>query len=202
LIPILDSVEARVLGALIEKEMSTPDYYPLSLNALINACNQKTNRDPVSAYGESDVTPALASLREKRLAIIHTSDRVPKHSHRCYETLDLGRREIALIGVLLLRGPQTAAELKERTQRLHEFEDLDTVELCLKRLSESGLTVLLERQPGQREARWSHLLFGEPQISPAAAPEVTASRDDRLTQLEIEFAQLRAEFEDFKRRFE
>jgi hypothetical protein len=202
LIPTLDSVEARVLGALIEKELSTPDYYPLSLNALVNACNQKTNRDPVSGYAETDVLPALEALRAKRLAIIHTSDRVPKHSHRCYETLDLGRREIALLGALLLRGPQTAAELKERTQRLHPFEDLETVELCLKRLGESGLAVLLERQPGQREARWSHLLFGAPQSAPASPPAISISRDDRLARLESELAQLRADFEDFKRRFE
>jgi hypothetical protein len=201
-IPTLDAVEARVLGALIEKELSTPDYYPLSLNALVNACNQKTNRDPVSGYGESDVLPALESLRAKRLAIMHTGDRVVKHSHRCYETLNFGRREIALLGVLLLRGPQTAGELKERTQRLHSFEDLATVELCLKRLAESGFAVLLEKQPGQREARWSHLMFGEPQATPAAAPGISASLEDRLSKLEMDLDQLRAEFEEFKRRFE
>jgi hypothetical protein len=206
----LDEAELRVFGALIEKELATPDYYPMSLNALVNACNQKTNRDPVTDYGEATVTAALESSRAKGLTTKIIGDRVPKYGHRGYEALNLGRRELALLAVLALRGPQTAAELKERAQRLHEFNDLDTVETCLRKLSEASLTVLLERQPGRREARWAQLLAGEPvipaaasstgSVEPARGSYVGAS--ERLSRIEEELAALRSEFDEFKRRFE
>ena len=204
---ILSESELRVFGVLVEKELATPDYYPMSLNAMVNACNQKTNRDPVTNYDDDTVQHALDSLREKGIGTRILGDRVPKYGHRAYETLNLGRRELALLAVLMLRGPQTSAELKERAQRMHDFDDLDGVELCLKRLAEGGFAVLLARQPGQREARWAHLLAGEP-IIPLHTPmhaevrETAVSREDRIAKLEQEFAALRAEFDDFKKRFE
>jgi len=157
---ILTEPELRVFGVLIEKELTTPDYFPMSLNGLVNACNQKTNREPVTSYDDSIVLSALDSLREKGIGTRILGDRVPKYGHRAYETLNLGRREIALLSVLMLRGPQTLNELKERTQRMHDFDDLDTVELVMRKLAEQGFVLLLQRQPGQREVRWVHLLAG------------------------------------------
>src|SRR5215469_818461 len=130
--PLLDAAQVRVLGALMEKEMATPEYYPLSLNALVNACNQKSNREPVVSYDEATVENALAELRAKGMATrISGESRVPKHGQRFTETYNLGRREAALMCVLLLRGSQTTGELRGRTQRLHEFEDLEGVESTL-----------------------------------------------------------------------
>jgi uncharacterized protein len=207
----LSEPEARVLGSMIEKELATPDYYPLSLNALVNACNQKSNREPVVSYDDSTVLAALDLLRDKRLATVITGgdNRVPKHGHRAYETLDLGRRELALLCVLLLRGPQTIGELKERTGRMYEFDDLESVESALDRLASldtGALTVRLDRQPGMREARWAHLLSGEPPAQPvsaaaAPAPPATHPLTERVERLEAELAALRAEFEAFRREF-
>ena len=134
----LDAVEARVLGCLIEKEITTPEYYPLTLNALINACNQKSNRDPVVTYEEDDVAEALDRLRQKQLITMLTGggNRVPKYGHRLQERLNLGRREVALLCELLVRGPQTVGELKDRAGRMHRFTDSDEVERCLRALSE------------------------------------------------------------------
>jgi uncharacterized protein YceH (UPF0502 family) len=206
---LLTDVEARVLGCLIEKDMSTPEYYPLSLNALVNACNQKSNREPVVHYGEETVRDAVESLRVKQLAWVITGRdmRVPKYSHRAAETLDAGNRELAVLAVLLLRGPQTVAELKERTQRLHEFDDAEAVENCLRRLAgrESGALVRqLARQPGTREPRWAHLLCGEPAPVAAAAPaaEPREPLAERVGRLEEEVRQLRAELADLRRLFE
>ena len=208
----LTDVEVRVLGALIEKEMATPEYYPLSLNALTNACNQKSNREPVVDFEEGTVANALESLRARKLAIVHTGReiRVPKHAHKAYETLNLGNRELAVLCVLMLRGPQTVGELKERTQRLHAFDDLDAVESCLRRLTDRAsdpLAVNLGRQPGWREARWAHLLSGEPRMGApmGQAPAATQSRDslvERVEHLEAEVEGLKQELARFRQQFE
>src|SRR5881227_3456967 len=149
---VLDAVEARVLGALIEKDVTTPDYYPLSLNALVNACNQKNNRDPVMTLDEESVRLALAGLQEKRYAgpAGGADSRVTKYEHRLQEVFNFDRREIAVLGVLLLRGPQTPGELRSRTDRMYRFEALDDVQSTLQRLSERNpaLVSVLPRQPG------------------------------------------------------
>jgi uncharacterized protein len=208
----LDSSEARVLGALMEKEIATPDYYPLSLNALVNACNQKSNREPVVSYDEDTVEVALESLRNKGLALrISGESRVPKHSQRFTEKFNLGRREAALMCVLLLRGHQTPGELRGRTDRLYQFDDLETLENTLTHLAEREFVRKLPRQSGSREARWAHLLCGEVEAiaesdDGVAAHSPTAQPDkgilDKISALEEELAQLRREFDDFRRRFE
>jgi uncharacterized protein YceH (UPF0502 family) len=209
----LNDVEVRVLGALIEKDMATPEYYPLSLNALVNACNQKSNRDPVVSYDEQAVEEAIEALRAKNLAMVTTGGehRVPKHSHRISETLNLGNRELAVLCALMLRGPQTAGELKGRTQRLHEFDDLGGVESCLSRLMErepEPLVVRLPRQPGAREHRYAHLLSGEVQVPeqepPGRSLEATARPDpmlERVARLEAEFDSLKQDLRDLERQF-
>ena len=209
----LDAAEARVLGALMEKEVTTPDYYPLSLNALVNACNQKSNREPVVSYDEDTVETALAGLREKGLGVrISGESRVPKHAQRFTEKFNMGRREAAIICVLLLRGPQTPGELRGRTDRLYPFDDLESVEHTLAHLAEQEFTVKLPRQAGSREARWAHLLSGPVEAteeSADATAEVGPGRSaagpglaERVAALEDQLAELRREFEDFRRRFE
>jgi uncharacterized protein len=212
----LDPAEARVLGSLLEKEIATPEYYPLSLNALVNACNQKSNREPVVSYDEDTVEAALAGLREKGLAVRITGDsRVPKHAQRFTEVLNLGRREAALVCVLLLRGPQTPGELRGRSERLYSFDDIESIESALNRLAEPGLVKKLPRQPGTRESRYAHLLSGdieaagqaeEAQVAHAEAPVAHAEGKyplgERVAALEQELANLRREFDDFRRRFE
>jgi uncharacterized protein YceH (UPF0502 family) len=205
----LDAGETRVLGALLEKEIATPEYYPLSLNALVNACNQKSNRDPVVSYDEDLVESTLESLRAKGLAlrISGRDSRVPKHAQRFTEKFNLGRREAALICVLLLRGPQTVGELRGRAERLYAFDDLEAVEATLHRLAEMGFVALLPRQPGFKESRYAHLLAGEIDAaveSPAAEASArpAGSTADRISRLEEDLAELRRQFEDFRRRFE
>src|SRR5690242_11863623 len=155
---ILTDIEARVLGSLIEKDITTPDYYPLSLNALVNACNQKNNRDPVMTLDEGSVRDALSSLQEKRLAgpASGADSRVTKYEHRLQEVFNFDRRETAVICVLLLRGPQTPGELRGRSDRMYHFETLDDVESTLKRLMDRQLVVVLPRQPGTKESRYMH----------------------------------------------
>lgn len=200
----LSAEEVRVLGSLMEKEVTTPDYYPLSLNALINACNQKSNREPAVNYDEETVDGALHELRAKGLAMRITGDsRVAKHEQRFSERENLGRREGALMCVLMLRGPQTPGELRGRTERLFSFEDLEGVESTLHRLAESGFVKQLPRQTGYKEQRWAHLLSGDVEASEEAPAAVrAASGADRLTALEQEVAELRRQFEEFRRRFE
>jgi len=218
---ILTEIEARVLGALIEKDITTPDYYPLSLNALVNACNQKNNRDPVMTVDEAAVRDALATLQEKRLAgpASGADSRVPKFEHRLQEVFNFDRREIAVVCVLLLRGPQTPGELRGRTDRMYHFEGLDDVVSTLDRLAqrEPPLARVLPRQPGTKESRYTHLFCGEPPES-AAAPDVarallpaTAGTNsaDRFTALEDEVARLRHELSEvqqqlaaFRKQFE
>ncbi|MFY9728912.1 MAG: YceH family protein [Bryobacteraceae bacterium] len=205
----LDAAEARVLGALLEKEIATPEYYPLSLNALLNACNQKSNREPVVAYDESTVEATLEDLRRQGLATRLTGRdiRVPKHAQRFTEQFNLGRREAAVLCLLLLRGPQTVGELRGRSDRLYQFDDLEAVETTLQHLSESGLVMRLTRLAGSREPRWAHLLSGQPeagvensQAPSAPAPHLPAT--DRIAALERDFAALRREFDDFRKRFD
>ncbi|HZU25338.1 MAG TPA: YceH family protein [Bryobacteraceae bacterium] len=213
--PLLSPVEARVLGALIEKEITTPEYYPLSLNALVNACNQKSNRDPVVAYDDDTVEDALELLRAKGLAVRITGSgsRVPKHAHRFGEKFNFGRRELAILCELMLRGPQTVGELRNRSERMHRFDDLEQVETILQRLMEhepDPLVLRMARQPGEKEARYAQLLSGEPQAATAgAAEQADVPRGDRITELETEvgrlreeLASLRAQFAEFRRQFE
>ncbi len=202
---LLDAAEVRVLGALLEKEATTPEYYPLSLNALINACNQKSNRDPVVEYDEDIVSHAIERLRHKQCAFILTgSGRVVKYSQRISETLNLGRREMAVLCTLLLRGPQTLGEIKDRSERMFAFADLSEAETVLEKLTDwpgGGLAKKLPRQPGHKEARYAHLLAGEPATE--AAQELTAApAPSRVTQLESELQQLRSDFNELKGRFE
>ena len=206
----LSDAEVRVFGSLIEKELTTPDYYPLSLNALVNACNQKSNRDPVVHYDDTTVLAAIDLLRDKRLALLITGgdNRVPKYSHRAYETLNLGKREISLLCVLILRGPQTVAELKDRTGRMHEFDDLESVEGSLNRMAteeHGSLVKRLERQPGMREPRWAHLLCGEPPAAPASEPAaqpLSSPLVARIERLEAELEALKAQFAEFRKQFD
>ncbi|HUK18831.1 MAG TPA: YceH family protein [Bryobacteraceae bacterium] len=204
---VLDAPEARVLGALLEKEIATPDYYPLSLNALLNACNQKSNREPVVSYDEAAVEDALAGLRSKGLAtrITGGDSRVPKHAQRFTEQFNLGRREAALLCVLLLRGPQTIGELRGRSERLYTFDDLEAVESTLRHLAEMGFVKELPRLPGSREPRHAHLLSGDVEAAPPEAappPQNAPSLSERVAALEQKLEQTMREFEEFRRRFE
>jgi len=214
----LDEIEVRVLGALLEKDIATPDYYPLSLNALINACNQKSNRDPVMALEESAVRDALDRLNEKNLAgqAISPDSRVPKYAHRLQEVFNFDRREMAVLCVLLLRGPQTPGELRGRTERMYKFDDLGVVESALHRLMEREppLVMKLPRQPGTKESRYAHLLAGEMEAwsAPAETQPIAATGiqdEQRIARLETEVqslrkevADLRRQLEDFRRQFE
>jgi uncharacterized protein YceH (UPF0502 family) len=201
---ILDADEVRVLGALLEKETTTPEYYPLSLNALLNACNQKSNREPVVHFDEGIVERALYTLREKGLALNITGagSRVVKYGHRLSERLNLGRRELALLCELMVRGPQTLGELRTRADRMHHFDDTAEVEAVLEKMPE--LVLRLARRPGEKEARYAHLLSGEPQGAASSTEPVeiaTPARPDRLSALESEVAELRRELEDLKQQF-
>jgi uncharacterized protein YceH (UPF0502 family) len=159
---LLNVVEARVVGCLVEKEITTPEYYPLSLNALVNACNQKSNREPVMTLVESEVRTALFELDQMGLVRTIADGRVSKFEHRVRDVLNLRRDEVAVVCLLLLRGPQTPAELRARAERLYSFDDNAAVLTTLERLAgrEEPMTVLMQRQPGSREARWAHLLSG------------------------------------------
>jgi uncharacterized protein YceH (UPF0502 family) len=205
----LTDIEVRVLGALIEKEITTPDYYPLSLNSLVAACNQTSNRDPVMHLDESAVIDATDGLRDKKL--VHKVDRgesrVVKYRHVLYEALNWGRPVIAVMCVLMLRGPQTAGEIRTRSGRLYDFTSLDEVELTLNSLmsGDSPLVVRLPRQPGQKELRYAHLLSGEVSFtSPEPEPaEATSTADnDRIARLEQEIEELKRQFAEFRKQFE
>ena len=208
---ILTKTEVRVLGSLIEKELTTPEYYPLTLNALTNACNQISNRDPVVSYDDKTVARALESLREKKLAWMVTGvGRVPKYEHRFYEVLHLAEQEIAVLCVLMLRGPQTVGEIRGRTGRLYEFRELEEVELTLQALmaAQPPLVLRLPRQPGTKESRYAHLLAGEVQVedrevAPRLEPATIEVRqeNERLAKLEGDAAQLRADLEVLKQQF-
>lgn len=218
---ILNDVEVRVLGSLIEKQITTPEYYPLTLNALVQACNQKNNRNPVVAFDEQMVAQALESLRGKNLVYVFygSTSRVAKYKHMAGEILDLGPQELAVMCVLMLRGPQTVGELRGRTERLYDFAGLSEVEETLNTLAAKepqALAVKLPRQPGQKEVRYAHLLAGEVSVEFQADSESSASdfpinptKRERLTDLEQEIEALRSdmrslrqEFEDFKKQFD
>ena len=200
----LSAVEARVVGALMEKESTTPDYYPLSLNARINACNQKSNREPVMELNENTVRDALEALRDKRLAGPTSSadSRVTKYEHRMQEVFNFTRGESALICVLLLRGPQTPGELRGRTERVHRFEELSDVQSTLQRLMQRtpALVAMLPRQPGMKEARYTHLFSGSVESVAASTPAVSPAQEAN-PQLEEEVRALRGEVEELKRQF-
>lgn len=202
----LSAVEVRVLGSLIEKEATTPEYYPLSLNALVNACNQRSNRDPVMELDEDTVRSTLESLRERRFSVVISGgSRVLKYGQRISETLNMGRRELAVLCVLLLRGPQTLGEIKDRSERMYSFADLSETERVLDKLAEwpgEPLAVKLTRQPGHKEARYAHLLAGEPPADLPKEVSPAASSPSRIAQLEDSIARLQAEFEALKQRFE
>jgi len=202
---LLNDAEIRVLGSLIEKDITTPDYYPLSLNALVNACNQKNNRDPVMTLDESTVRDALSSLQEKRLAgpAGGADSRVTKYEHRLQEVFNFDRREIAVLCVVLLRGPQTPGELRGRTERMYRFEALDDVQSTLQRLMDRQppLARVLPRQPGTKESRYMHLLAGDtaPLPDPEIAPASNSHRD-RMAAIEAELVSLRQEVELLRRK--
>ncbi len=201
---LLSAKEIRILGCLLEKEMATPDYYPLSLNGLINACNQKTNRSPVVNYDEQCTLEAIATLKENGLAYQSDSGRVPKFAENFIKSFNLVNKEAAILCVLMVRGPQTIGELRNRTERLHDFEDLSAVEKTLTDLQEMDFITKLSRQPGCKEARFTHLLAGEPTINPAPQPANESislpdkSPTARITELENDLADLRREFEALK----
>lgn len=206
----LDPVEVRVLGSLVEKEITTPEYYPLTLNALVNACNQKSNRDPAVAYDEDTVSDAIDRLRHRSMVGVLTggSNRVPKFNHRLWEALNIGRREVALLCELMLRGPQTSGELKDRAGRMHRFSDLDEVEACLAGMSSrepEPLTVLLSRQAGRKEPRHAHLLSGAPDVSAepvgVIGKSAAADSEGRVEELEKEMVELRAKVADLEQQW-
>ena len=203
----LNQTEVRVLGSLIEKDITTPDYYPLSLNALVNACNQKNNRDPIMTLDENSVRNALSSLQEKRLAgpAGGADSRVTKYEHRLQEVFNFDRREIAVICVLLLRGPQTPGELRGRSERMYRFETLDDVQSTIQRLSDRQppLVRVLPRQPGTKESRYAHLFMEDTwpteAYPPQSASEPRAANDSsRLAALEAEVSSLKKEIVELK----
>jgi hypothetical protein len=214
---VLNPAEARVLGALVEKDITTPDYYPLSLNALINACNQKNNREPVTNFDEETVRLALRNLSDKRLAgtASGADSRVTKFEHRLQEVFNFTRPETAILCVLLLRGPQTPGELRGRTERMHRFEDLDEVLSGLQQLMrrEPPLAKALGRRPGTKEIRYAHLLSGdveawEPPAETAYSGSITdenervAHLEAQVAALQAEVAELKQQMAEFKKQFE
>ena len=202
---LLDDIEARVVGCLVEKDLATPEYYPLTLNALTNACNQKSNRDPVMLFEETDVIRALDSLRKKQMA--HQSAegvRAAKYCHNLEAVLNLDPEDLALLAELLLRGPQTVGELRNRAERMCPVGDLQAVEELLQNLMEreEPLVMRLPRQPGRKEHRFAHLLSGLPDIEESAALPTeparlkVAAENDRIARLEEEVAALRTELDE------
>ena len=207
---VLNEVECRVLGSLVEKEAATPEYYPLSLNALVNACNQKSNRDPVMNLDEAAVREALYSLEGQSLvrSVSPADTRVTKYEHRLQEAYNFYRHEIAILCLLLLRGPQTPGELRSRSERLHTFDDLGAVQWSLQHLMkrEPPLVKPLPRQPGTKETRYGHLLSGDV-VQAQPEPRVHADAGersvdgDRVRKLEEEIAALKNEMADLKQQF-
>jgi uncharacterized protein YceH (UPF0502 family) len=198
-------LEIRVLGALIEKESTTPEYYPMSLNGLVAACNQKTSRSPVSDYSEADILEGIAALRARGYAAeISGSGRVVKFAQRFTEKLNLGRRETAALCVLMLRGPQTAGEIKGRTERIYAFGDLEEVETVLRKLAERTEGALVQKlppMPGMKEPRYAQTLGGS--VETAAYSNALAQKPaDRLSTVEAEVARLREELDELRRRFD
>jgi uncharacterized protein YceH (UPF0502 family) len=220
-LPVLDALSLRVLGALLEKQMSTPEYYPLTLNALVNACNQSSNRDPVMLLDEASVLTALETLRDQKLAWVVNAagSRVTKYDHALREHFDLSEQEAAVLCELILRGAQTPGELRSRTSRLYAFTDLSEVDAALNCLmeGEEPLVMSLPKQPGSRELRYEHLLgdrmdprdtqpirFGSATDPRATRPLSTAQapQDSELAELREEVARLRADIANLSEAFE
>jgi uncharacterized protein YceH (UPF0502 family) len=215
---LLNEVECRVLGSLVEKEITTPEYYPLSLNALVNACNQKSNREPAMNLDESAVRQALHSLDEQSLvrSVSAADSRVTKYEHRLQEAFNFYRHEIAILCVLLLRGPQTTGELRSRTERIHPFDDLSAVQSSLQYLMkrEPPLVKVLPRQPGTKEARYSHLLSGDVEAfeakprteangtSVGAEGGRIAGLEEKVAAVQKDIADLKQQFAVFRKQFE
>jgi len=200
---VLSPIAARVLGSLVEKEITTPEYYPLSLNALANACNQKNNREPVMNLDEDQIRQALHQLEDDGLAgpARGTDSRVAKYEHRMQEVFNFTRGEIAVVCVLLLRGPQTPGELRGRSERMHRFEELSDVQSTLQRLMqrEPPLVKVLQRQPGTKEARYAHLFSGEPADVAATVEAIEyAGTGSSMAQMEAEIAALREEVAELR----
>jgi len=211
---ILTDIETRVLGSLIEKQVTTPEYYPLTLNALTLACNQKNNRYPVTSYTENQVSDAVERLREKNLAYVFygSTSRVPKFKHVMPEVMHLSHPEVALMCVLMLRGAQTLGELRGNASRLHDFSGLEEVEQTLNGLitRDEPMVARLPRQPGQKEGRFAHLLSGEINLEAlaeteriaAAAPSRRAGLEEKVEALAAEVEKLKEQFEQFRKQFE
>ncbi len=201
----LNEVETRVLGSLVEKDITTPDYYPLSLNALVNACNQKNNRDPVTTLDEDTVRQALDTLHDKNLAGPTSSadSRVTKYEHRMQEAFNFTRGETAVLCVLLLRGAQTPGELRGRTERMHHFEHLDEVQSTLQKLMQRDppLATVLPRQPGTKESRYMHLLSGDAFPEQIEAATSASQDNSRIARLENEVENLKREVANLKQQF-
>lgn len=214
MIPTLDPVEVRILGSMVEKEITTPEYFPLTLNALVNACNQKSNREPVVSYDQDTVEDGIERLRQKQLVTVLTGggNRVPKYGHRLQERLNLGRREVALMCELMVRGPQTLGELRDRASRMHRFSEVEEVESVLRTLSEREppFVTKLPRQVGMKEGRYAHLLAGEiPLEDDVASPAGRLESSSRSSGLQAEVADLRErvkvleeQFSRFRSQFE
>ena len=214
---ILSETEARIVGALVEKQLTTPEYYPLTLNALVNACNQKNNREPVVSYDEKIVTESLERLRDRNIVYVFygSTSRVPKYKHMLPSIYELEPSEVAVICVMLLRGPQTLGELRTRTERLYEFGGLGEVQETLDGLArrDDPLVVRLPVLPGQKEARFGHLISGPIDVEAFAAAQATphtrtggSERIEKLEEavgeLQREVAELRETFAEFKKQFE
>lgn len=202
---ILNEVEVRIIGSLLEKEFTTPEYYPMTLNSLVNACNQKSSREPVVSYDETALRQALQSLREKRLVrMVEDSGRVPKYKETFKEELNLGQKETAALCILMLRGAQTPGEIKGRSGRLYNFQSLEETEETLQGLmdrSEGALVSRLERQPGMKERRYVHLLSGEPQAVELSEGKQEADPQERINRLESDMEILKSEIEELKEAF-
>ncbi|QYO65777.1 YceH family protein [Leptolyngbya sp. 7M] len=213
---MINEIEARVLGSLVEKQLTTPEYYPLTLNSLTAACNQRSNRDPVMSLGETEVLAAIDSLRDKNLVYLFhgSTSRTVKYKHMLPSVLELEPEETAIITLLLLRGPQTVGELRGRSERLYDFRSLDEVQQTLDALARRSepLVARLERSPGQKEPRYAHLFSGEPDVSKLANAETPRpSRDDtsaidelrnEFLALKDELEKLKGEFAEFRKQFE
>ncbi|MBX3245525.1 MAG: YceH family protein [Acidobacteria bacterium] len=216
----INETEARILGSLVEKQLTTPEYYPLTLNALTAACNQKSNRDPVMSLGETEILSAIDSLRDKNLVYLYygSSSRTVKYKHMLPNVFEIDAPAVALMTLLLLRGPQTAGEMRGRADRLYEFSGIGEVQESLDELArrDDPLIVKLERQPGQKEARYAHLLSG-PVDAAAVSANLESSRsssssnasagrieelEEKVEKLSVEMAELRSMFEEFKKQFE
>ncbi len=208
---MLTAVEARVLGALVEKEITTPDYYPLSLNATVNACNQRSNREPVMNLSEDEVRLALNALQDMSLAghARSADGRVAKYEHWLGEAFNFSRAEIALLCVLLLRGPQTPGELRGRTERLHRFDEISDVISGLQKLMDRSpsLVAVLPRQSGAKESRYAHLLSGPAEsiaipVSEAPPRRDSSASDERIEKLEAEVSDLRRQLDELRQKIE